>query len=88
MIFQILFFILAGVLGALLQFLPGYGEIPLLLPWGIDSILVYGVSLFKLVAIAIPPLSVVLNAFLYYVIFKIALLVLRLFIGHRAPEVN
>ena len=61
----------------LAQFFPGNGQVPLLLPWGIDSIMVQGVQGYKILATAFPPFTVVLNAFLIYIGFRIALQLLK-----------
>lgn len=85
MLFQILFFIVFGILSALTFWLPGYGDYPLLLPWGIDELFVTMSSYFHGAIETLPYLEVVLKAFGYALLFEIALVILKLFIGHRAP---
>lgn len=90
MILQILFFIIFGALSALTFFLPGYGDTPLLLPWGMDSLFVTMVSYYRGAIETLPYLSVVLTCFLYATLFEIAMFFIKLFLGSRAPgqEVN
>lgn len=85
MLFQILFFIVFGILSALTFWMPGYGEYPLPLPWGTDSLFQTMSSYYHGAIETLPYLEVVLEAFGYALLFEIALVILRLFIGHRAP---
>jgi len=88
MIFEILFFIIFGLLSALTFWLPGYGEFPLLLPWGIDGVLQKMVSYYRGAIETLPYLEVVLQCFMYAILFELALLVLKLFLGSRTPGHN
>lgn len=51
---------------------------PFRLPWGVDNILVTGVSGYKMLAQYFPPFTVVLDAFLIYIGFKLAVRLLRM----------
>lgn len=86
MIFQLLFTIVFGLLGVLLFFLPGFGDVPLLLPWGIDSIIVTVASYFRGAIETLPYLSVVLDVLLYALLFEGGLMVMKLFLGSRSPQ--
>lgn len=88
MIFQLLFSIIFGLLGVLLFFMPGFGDVPLLLPWGLDDVFVSVSSWVAGAVETFPFLSVVMDIFLYILLFEIALMVLKLFLGARAPSTN
>jgi len=55
------------------------------LPWGVDSVLTDGMGYYRALMAIFPPLSTVLNAVLIYLGYKIAIIVLRLFLGSRTP---
>lgn len=59
------------------QYMPGNGDIPLKIPWGIDEILITGVSGFKNLALSFPPFGVIMQAFLIYIGFKIIMQLLK-----------
>ena len=84
MIFQLLFTIIFGLLGVLLFFLPGYGQVPLLLPWGIDPIVQKMAMYFNGAIVTLPYLQVVLQVLGIGLGFELALLVIRLFLGSRS----
>lgn len=88
MIFQILYFIIVGILSVIGSFFPGYGEIPLLLPWGLDNILIVGFAYLNAFIDIFPPIGIVLEAFIIYLGFRLGMIFLKLFIGHRAPVTN
>lgn len=81
MILQILFSIVFSIVTLLFSFLPDGNT----LPFGIDNILITATQYFYAFVDVFPPMGIVLQAFLYYLGFKIAMLILKLFIGHRAP---
>jgi len=81
MIIQLILHILVSAVNVIFSWLPEVNE----LPWGIDSVLVDAVSQFKAVAVYIPPLTVVLGAFMTYVSFRLTLIVVKLFMGNRTP---
>jgi len=85
MIIQILFMLIFGILSAMASFLPGYGDIPLLLPWGIDEVFTNMSSYFHGAIETLPYLEIVLQCFLYALLFEIALFVIKLILGSRAP---
>lgn len=86
MIFNIIFFLLFSLLTALLSWLPGYGDLPMLLPFGIDGVFVSAVSYFRGAIETLPYLEVVFNLFGIAILFEVALLILRLFLGSRSPS--
>lgn len=73
MIVELIFYILIQIVTKLTLFLPGAGQVPLKIPWGMDDILVTGVMGFKTIAQAFPPFTIVLNAFIIYFLFRIGL---------------
>lgn len=77
MVFEIIMYGIGVVITYLGQFLPGAGQVPLLLPWGLDTWVNQGVQGYKVLAISFPPFSVVLDAFLIYIGFKIAIRLLK-----------
>jgi len=88
MIFQILYFIIFGILSALSFWLPGYGDVPLLLPWGMDSLLTTASSYYHGAISTLPYLDIVMKCFLLAVTFEIAMMFIKLFLGNRAPGQN
>jgi len=85
MLFQLLFLILFGLLGILVSFLPGFGDVPLLLPWGTDPIVVQAFSYMRGAVDTLPYLELPLQLFLYSIAFEIAMLFGKLFLGSRNP---
>jgi len=85
MIFQGLFYLIMGLLGLFASYLPGYGQVPLLLPWGVDGILSSIVSFYRGAMETLPYLRAGLNAFLIILAFEIGMLILKLFLGSRTP---
>lgn len=57
-----------------------------ILPWGIDSVFVTMASYFRGAIETLPYLEVVLSVFIYGVLFEIGLMVVKVFLGHRAPN--
>lgn len=55
------------------------------LPWGVDSVLTDGMGYFRGLMLIFPPLSTVLNAVLIYFGYRLAIIVLRFFLGSRSP---
>lgn len=82
MIIQAIFNVIMNFFKVILGWLPIVTE----LPFGMDEIFVDAVGMFKSAMALFPPLQVVFTAFMVYLSFRLALIVLRLFIGHRAPS--
>ena len=55
------------------------------LPWGLDGIFVSAFSYFYAFADIFPVVDVVIEAFLIYFVYRLSMMVIKLFIGHRAP---
>jgi len=81
MILQILFSLIYIIAVLLFAFLPP-GDI---LPWGLDPIFLNASMFFRTFMDIFWPLEIVLNTFLLYLGFLIAMRIMKLFIGHRAP---
>lgn len=84
MISEIIIFSVVNVIGFFTQFLPGAGEIPLKLPWGIDDIFVQAVTAFKTLAAAFPPFNTILTAFIIYISFRVIVKIIKVipFVGN------
>ena len=78
MIFEIIMYVITIVLKFLGQFLPGYGTVPLQLPWGTDAWISQGITGYEILAQSFPPMGVVMTAFLIYIGFKIAVQLLKM----------
>lgn len=74
MIWYYLLIFFGNMLNLMFSFLPRVDE----LPFGMDGYLEQAVSTFKAFAEIFPPFEVVLQAFLFYLSFKIMMLTLRL----------
>ncbi len=77
MILEIIMFAILSILGIFAQFIPGSGQVPLLLPWGLDDIINAGVVGYKTLSTAYPPFAIVLQAFIIYIGFKITMQLLK-----------
>jgi len=58
------------------------------LPWGVDAFFSDGMGYYRYLAEFFPPFSTVLQAFLLYIAFKLAIIVLRFFLGSRTPTTH
>lgn len=79
----ILSFIIYG-LGFLLSPLPTVDT----LPYGVDTALSVGVGYFNVIASAFPPFGLMMQVSLIYISYRIALMVLKLFLGSRVPHLS
>lgn len=77
MIFEIIMYGITVIVTFLGQWLPGYGELPLKLPWGTDDWISQGITGYKILAQSFPPMGVVMKAFLIYIGFKIVIRLLK-----------
>lgn len=77
MIFEIIMYGITIIITFLGRYIPGYGDVPLLLPWGTDLWFQQGITGYKILAQSFPPMGVVLTAFLIYIGFKIAIQILK-----------
>jgi len=59
-----------------------------LLPFGIDPIVVSAFGGFRALMAVFPPLEVVLTAFLLYAGFRLSLMVFKIILGSRAPDLH
>lgn len=66
----------------LTQFIPFDGAV---LPFGIDAILLSGMGMFNTFASTFWFLEIVLEAFLFYLLFLIGMTVVKLVLGARTP---
>lgn len=84
MISEIIIYAVTQVITFFGQFLPGAGEVPLKLPWGIDDIVVSGVTGYRILASSFPPFQTVLTAFIIYLSFRIIMRLLKVipFVGN------
>lgn len=85
MIFELLFTIIFALLSLLTFYLPGYGQTPLQLPWGIDSLFQQMSSYFHAAINTLPYLQTTLTVFLYALLFELALLIFKIILGSRTP---
>jgi hypothetical protein len=77
MISEIIVYAVTRVVQFFTSFLPGAGQVPLKLPWGIDDIVVSGVQGYKVLAQSFPPFQTILTAFTIYISFRIILRLMR-----------
>lgn len=82
MIIVILFSLIFSLVTLMFSFLPD-GNV---LPFGTDNILVTAVQTVYAFIDVFPPIGIVFQAFSVFILYKIGMLILRLFIGHRAPN--
>lgn len=84
---MILFLLISLILG-LSQVLTSFLPAATTLPFGIDPILVTAMTYFQAFIKIFPPIGVFLEAFLLYLGFRLALLVFKVILGHRAPSME
>lgn len=82
MITQFLFSILMTIAGVLFGWLPAVETLPL----GIDDALSTVFGWMRSFITEVWPAQVVLEVVLWYLGFRVGLIVLKLFLGHRAPK--
>lgn len=73
MLVEIIFSIFVNLSNLFSGLWPNAGQVPLLLPFGLDNIISTGIIGYKTLAQAYPPFNDVLNAFNILLIFKIVL---------------
>lgn len=82
---MIIYYLLVAVgtiLSAFTSWLPIVEELPL----GMDNALSTAVGWIRYLQTVLWPLNVIIACFLWYAAFKVSLMVIKLFIGHRAPQ--
>lgn len=77
MLLELVIYIIGSLSNFFAQFLPGTGQVPLLLPWGVDEALSTGVSGYKQLSTVFPPFDIVLQAFLVYIGFRLVIQLLK-----------
>ena len=84
MISEIIIYGVTQVVSFFTAFLPGAGQVPLPLPWGLDSIMTQAVQAYKALAGAFPPFQTVLDAFIIYLGFRLVLKIIKVipFVGN------
>jgi len=70
----------------LLNLIPNFSVTGGTLPFGIDAIMVQAFSSFKAVMLIFPPFAVVYQAAILLLGFEVIMFILKLALGHRAPN--
>jgi hypothetical protein len=86
MIAQAFFNVIMAVFSLLLGWLPTIDKLPSLIGVNTDSVLSNGVSYFHRLILFFPPFQSILTASLFYLTFRIVMLLLKLVLGSRAPH--
>lgn len=84
MIFQLLFTIFYSFLSLLTFWLPDGSQ----LPFGTDAAVVQAIGWINWLRTYLWPIDVILTVFLYYVLFRLGMMLVRAIAGHRAPHVS
>jgi len=84
MIIQLLIILVLSILQLVFSFLPDGSQ----LPWGTDGALTLAVGWLRYIEISLWPVTVIINVFIIYALFRLGLLLLRLLLGHRSPKVT
>jgi len=82
MIIHLLFSIIIMIFNTLVSWLPSVS----VLPFGMDSLWISSVGYFKGFMLIFPPLEIVYQAFVFYLGFRLLLIVLKVFLGKRVPH--
>lgn len=77
-----------GLLNILLSWLPTISTLPEVFGYDIDSQLVSGMGMFNTFAGAFWPVSIVFSGFLFLAGYYFIKMVLKFFLGHRAPGLH
>lgn len=88
MISQAIFSLLILVLGAVFGLLPDATTLP---TWGgvnLDTIFSNGFGYVRYLATIFPPLTVIISAASIYLGFRLILIIVKLVLGHRSPQVH
>lgn len=84
MVLYLIFHVILLIIGAIFAFFPTITE----LPWGVDANLQAGVAGYKLFAEYFPPLTLFLTLTTIYISFKLLMIIMRFFLGHRTPHLG
>lgn len=84
MITQFFFTIIITVFDSLTSWLPQVTE----LPFGLDTILLTAVGWLQSLVIVFWPIEVILSVFLWYLTFRVGLILLKLIMGTRTPHTH
>lgn len=79
---------IVGLLGVLLSWLPDVTTLPNILDYDIDATLVSGMGMFNSFASAFWPVQIVFSGFLFLTIYFSIKMILKFFLGHRAPGLH
>lgn len=82
MIVYLIMLSIGNVLSIMFSFLPSVTT----LPYGIDPIAVQAMGYVRAMIVIFPPLGVILQAFLYYLGFRLILAIVKVILGGRAPH--
>jgi len=86
MIYGLIFIVFSPTL--LFNFIPNFSVSSGLLPFGMDEAFVLAVGMFKAFMVYFPPIQVIYDAIIIYMWFEIALFILKLILGSRAPQTS
>jgi len=86
MIITLLLNILVLVVAVIFSWLPDVTTLPALLNYDIDGALVTGVGYAKTFFITFWPLGILFQGFTILMLYYVIKIILRFFIGHRAPS--
>lgn len=86
MIIQLILYVILSVLTLLFSWLPVVTTLPSVNGYNIDAALVQGVAMFYTYAGAVWPVLDVFNGFLFLMGYYLLKMVVRFFLGHRAPQ--
>jgi len=56
------------------------------LPFGVDELLLNGFGYFRIISEAFPPFALMLEVTLWYLGYRVGLIILKVFMGHRTPH--
>ncbi len=88
MIFQALINMFIILIGAVLSWLPVVTKLPAVNGYDIDTALVQGMGFFYSVETNIWPLGIVFAGFIFLIGYYTLKMVLKFFLGHRAPGLH
>jgi hypothetical protein len=80
-----IWYLIMSLLGMITSWLPGFGDVPLLLPWGTDGILIQMVSGLRGASSTFPYINALINSFIVTLTFELGLLTMKLVLGARTP---
>ena len=88
MLINTIFYLVNAALALLFSWLPDGTTLPTFGSVNLDTVFSNGVGYYRFLATIFPPLTTVLTAATIYLGFKVVMLIIKLILGSRTPQIN